>query len=229
MKNINVSSETLARQGMLIALVGPTGGGKTTFTRRLLEEQGEDNRLMLSVSITTRDSRPNEIDGESYFFVSRQEFEKKVENQELFEWEEVHGNLYGTPRKTIESALDGVCDLLLDIDIKGALSLKKQLPQNTLIVFIMPPSLDIQKARLLGRGPMNEDELKRRLETANREYQLLLSSSKEWPEIDYLVLNNDAEDTFSSLRSILSAEKLRFSRIKKDAVKELCIIMGGSK
>jgi len=223
-----VDISRLARQGMLIAMVGPTGGGKTTFAKRLLMEEGGAEELRLSISATTREPRPYEVDGESYFFVSEQEFKERIKNDELFEWEEVHGNLYGTPRKTIEDTLEGVNDLLLDIDIKGALNLKKQLPQNTLIVFIMPPSLEVQKSRLLKRAPMKQDELRKRLETANKEYQQLLSSSKEYPEIDYLVLNSDAEETFISLKSILAAERLRFSRIKKEVVKDLCRIMGGN-
>ena len=212
----------LKRTGMLLCMIGPAGGGKTTFTQRLLAHQHDS--LHLSVSVTTRTARPNERDGSSYFFVTRPEFEAKIQRGEFFEWEEIHGNHYGTLKATVDQALSGNSDLLLDIDIKGALRFKKALPLNTVVVFLVPPSVAILKSRLQARGSITPTELATRLGTAEREYRTLLELADQPGAVDYFVVNDVAEETYQTLQAIVSAERVRLIRLSKDDVRSICTL-----
>ncbi|MBN8548178.1 MAG: guanylate kinase [Deltaproteobacteria bacterium] len=212
----------LQRTGMLFCMIGPAGGGKTTFTQRLLSEQHDSTHL--SVSVTTRTARPSERDGSSYFFVTPEQFEARIQQGDFFEWEEIHGHRYGTLKTTVDRALAGHSDLLLDIDIRGALRFKKVLPLNTVVVFLVPPSVSILKARLIARGSISPTELATRLATAEREYKTLLELADQPGAVDYFVVNDEAEETYRNLQSILTAERSRLIRISKDQVRSICTL-----
>lgn len=212
----------LKRSGMLLCMIGPAGGGKTTFTERLLADQRDSMRL--SISVTTRKPRERERDGSSYFFVAAQEFESRIGRGEFFEWEEIHGNRYGTLKATVDEALSGNTDLLLDIDIKGALRFKKALPLNTVVVFLVPPSVTVLKSRLESRGSISPSELATRLATAEREYTTLLELADRPGAVDYFVVNDVAEETYRTLRAIVDAERVRLIRLSKDGVRAICTL-----
>lgn len=215
---------TVARRGMLFCLVGPAGGGKTSFCRKLEEAYGASVRC--SVSVTSRPARPDEIKGKSYVFVTRADFERLVRDGEFFEWEENHGNYYGTLRSTVEETLRGGIDLLLTIDIRGALNFKKSFPQNTVITFIVPPSTAALRERLRGRGEISDLEFRTRLATATREYRELLDSAGS-DQIDYLLVNDSFDVAFAGLRAILDAERHRLVRISAADLARLGDFSGG--
>jgi guanylate kinase len=205
---------------MLLCLIGPAGGGKTTFCDRLLAHYGSS--MELSVSVTTRAPRPNEINGKSYHFVTAADFAARVEKGEFYEWEEIHGNRYGTLRQSVDHALSGNRDLLLDVDIKGALNFKKALPNNTIVVFLVPPSIGVLRTRLQGRGAISQTELDTRMKTAEREYRQLLELADKPGAVDYFVVNDVAETTYQALEAIVIAERARLIRLAKEDVKAIC-------
>ncbi len=209
----------VAKEGIVLCLVGPAGSGKTSLGADLIELHPKS--IKYSISATTRAPREGEVDGTHYHFLSRDSFVKSKELGEFFETEEVHGNLYGTFRKAVEETLASGGDLLLDIDIKGALVFKHKLPRNTVIVFLSPPTKQIMVERIQGRGAMSEAELSRRLETANAEFARFFEHSKFGGTIDYLVVNSERDEALDRLSSILVAERLRASRIALDAKKAL--------
>ena len=208
------------RQGILFSVVGPAAGGKTTLCRRLLDHFG--STLNYSVSVTSRPKRPGEIEGKSYHFVSRAEFERHIKQGDLFEWEEVHGNLYGTLRNVLMDAVSTGQDLLLAIEVRGALAVKQKLPQNAVNIFVVPPSYAELKARLLGRGAIAEEDFKRRIQTARQEYQTLLEQMAGPNGFDYFVLNDDLERAVELLKAIVTAERARLSRLSAADVKSIC-------
>lgn len=209
-----------AGRGMLHCFVGPTGGGKTTVSQTLVKTCPE--RYTFSISVTTRLPRPNEVPGESYHFIGRTEFEQRVRDGLFFEWEEVHGNLYGTLRKTLDEAFRSSRDLLLDVDIKGALKFKCAFPQHALIYFLLPPSFEVLRARLLARGPVGRAELERRFLTARREYQTLLSLAREPGRVDYVIVNDLFDQTVQTVEAIILAEQARAFRISEKDLQGLC-------
>lgn len=215
------AGDVARRTGILMCLVGPAGSGKSSLAQRLmmLEKTG----MRKSVSVTSRPPRPGEIDGTSYHFVDRDQFERRVKQGEFFEWEEVHGNLYGQLRQPLERAISEAVDVLLDIDIRGAISVKKAFPGNAVVVFLVPPSAAVLKERLLARGAISEAELKRRLETAIGEYSRLLSVWREGSNyVDFLVVNDQFDGTVDALHSILKSERCRLSRLDRVQVGALC-------
>lgn len=209
----------IKREGVLFCFIGPSGGGKTTLVSRLLEDYTD---LSLSISATTRAPREGEVNGESYVFLSRSEFEKKIKAGEFFEWEEIHQQLYGSFRSTITSAIDGGRDLLLDIDIKGALTFKKHFPRNIVIVFVLPPDPETLVERITRRSGLGEEELARRLETARQEYLLLLDIAEVPGQVDYFVINDDLRHTYEHICKIVDAERTRLHRMDLQYLHELC-------
>lgn len=212
----------LEREGILFCLVGPTGSGKSTLAQSLLRRWPES--LRLSISATTRQPREGEQDGTHYHFLSREEFEMKRDAGDFFEWEEVHGNYYGTLRKTLEEAITGGMDLILDIDIRGTLSMWKQYPYNTVGVFFLPPSFEEMKRRVLERASLDEATLRKRFETARFEYETLLSMKREPGGIDFVIVNDDLSKATESLFAIVLSERHRRNRIERSSLEHFCVI-----
>ncbi|MCB0318408.1 MAG: guanylate kinase [Bdellovibrionales bacterium] len=208
------------RQGMILALIGPAGSGKTTLAECLNEKFPSD--VSLSISYTSREKRTGELDGEDYFFVSREDFQQMVDAGEFFEHEEVHGNFYGTPKRNVEDAISSGRDLILDIDIKGALNFKQMYPDNTVIVFIAVPSFELLSSRLRSRGYISESEFKKRVETTKLEYDKILELHNEKSGIDYVLVNDDKIKAEESLIEIRNAEMNRFERINSSIIKQFC-------
>lgn len=212
----------LIRKGILFVLVGPTGCGKSTFCSRLVRDYPES--LQYSVSATTRPPRAGEVQGTSYHFMARQEFEERDSRGEFFETEETHGQRYGTLRANLENGISSGKDLLFQIDIRGALNFKKHFPFNTVTIFIIPPSFRELKERLRGRGTVDPAELQRRFATAREEYESLLRLNGELGKIDYLVVNSELDEAYSTIRSIVLAERSRYHRIDRVSVEQFCEI-----
>lgn len=210
----------LARKGILFVLMGPTGSGKSTFCDRLVHEFPE--ALQYSISATSRPPRANEATGRSYHFMSRDEFIVRRERGEFFEWEEIHGNLYGTLQESLIKGIESGKDLLFQIDVRGAINFKRQFPDNTVTVFIVPPSFAELQRRLQARGTVDPSELQRRFATTTNEYQALLRLHGDSSTIDYLVVNRELEFTYDQLRAVVLAERARYLRIDKESVEQFC-------
>jgi len=190
------------RRGLMLVLSSPSGAGKSTIARLLLEQ--EDN-LELSISVTTRPRRSSEVHGVHYNFLEPKQFEKMKEHDELLEWAEVHGNYYATPRGPVEEAIQNGRDILFDIDIQGTFQLYEKMREDVVSVFILPPSIAEMKSRLHRRAEDTEDVIPKRLETA-------VGEMKHWSEYDYVVVNDDLERALGNVRAILRAERLKQKR-----------------
>ena len=184
-------------KGLLIVISGPAGVGKGTVIKKLLEKED----YVYSVSVTTRKPRPGEADGVSYYFVGKEEFQKKINTGEMLEYAEYVGNFYGTPRSFVTRMLDQGKNVVLEIDTAGALQIKRQMP-DALLVFISPPSMEDLEQRLRGRGTEDEASIEKRLDPAKKELALI-------SKYDYVVINDDNEweKTANEIESIVSAEK----------------------
>lgn len=202
-----MSKVILNSDSLLICLVGISGSGKSTIADALIKA---DSRLELSVSATSRVKRENEIEGVDYHFLSIKEFQSKIADDQLFEWEQVHNNYYGTLCKTLNDISISRKDLILDIDIKGAINFQKHFAQNTVLVFITPPSMQELLLRLNKRQQMSATELKTRLETALSELNIFESA---FSSFDYLLVNENFEDSLNALKGIIQAERLKLDRI----------------
>ncbi|NDV86986.1 guanylate kinase [Aurantimonas aggregata] len=192
----------IARRGLMLVLSSPSGAGKSTIARTLLDS---DPLFMLSVSVTTRKRRASEIDGVHYHFIEREAFHQMREGGALLEWAEVHGNLYGTPRVAAEKAMQDGRDMLFDIDYQGALQLQRQAKADIVSIFILPPSMAELKTRLLRRAEDSGETIAVRLKNARVEIA-------RWRDYDYVVINDDLDRAFSAVRSIINAERLRRDR-----------------
>lgn len=189
------------RRGVLLVLSSPSGAGKTTLSRLLLE----DGHLGLSISVTTRDPRPSEVDGIHYHFISKKDFKQKRDNDELIEWAEVHGHYYGTLRKTVDEALAAGQDMLFDIDYQGARQLQKKMPDDVVSIFILPPSMKELKSRLNRRAEDSDDVIDLRLHNARGEIE-------HWTSYDYVIINENIEQSFSLIKAIHLAEAMKRNR-----------------
>jgi len=193
----------LPRRGVMLVLSSPSGAGKSSITRALVQEERE--RLFLSVSVTTRLKRSSEVDGIHYYFIDPARFARMREGGELLEWAEVHGNLYATPRAAVEAALAKGRDVLFDIDWQGTQQLVAAMPEDVVTVFILPPSMKELQARLERRAEDDQRVIANRLANA-------ASEMNHWTEYDYIVINDDLERALNAVRSVLTAERLRRSR-----------------
>jgi guanylate kinase len=198
----NPATTPIKRRGLMLVLSSPSGAGKSTIARTLLEN---DPELSLSVSVTTRKRRASEIEGVHYHFVSKREFERLRDSDALLEWAEVHGNCYGTPRQPAEEAMTEGRDMLFDIDWQGALQLQEKMPADVVSIFILPPSVKELRARLHRRAEDSSEVIETRLANARDEIQ-------HWRDYDYIVVNDDLDRAFSAVRAIVQAERLRRDR-----------------
>ncbi|MBI5397815.1 MAG: guanylate kinase [Verrucomicrobia bacterium] len=196
------------KEGLLIVLSAPSGGGKTTLCERLM---AADANVVRSVSCTTRAPRVGEVDGESYVFLSREEFEKRIARDEFLEYALVHGNYYGTLEKTVEDLLAKGHDVVLTIDVQGAEIVRKIAAKEACIdqalveVFLMPPSIEVLEKRLRKRNTDDDATIARRLDEARREMP-------HWNKYDYVIVSGTPEEDHRRLAAILEAERLRTTR-----------------
>ncbi len=188
------------RRGLMLILSSPSGAGKTTLTRMLLQRQEID--LTLSVSVTTRPRRLSEVDGVHYHFIAPDRFREMRDSGALLEWAEVHGNFYGTPKGPVDLLLQDGRDVLFDIDYQGTEQIKSRARSDVATVFILPPSMRELRARLERRAEDKPDVIARRLEAARNEIT-------RWTLYDYVLINDDLQRTLGEVVSILAAERLR--------------------
>ena len=198
----HLANDTVRRRGLMFVLSSPSGAGKTTLTRLLREQEPS---LSLSISVTTRGRRPSEVEGVHYYFISEPEYLSMQARGDLLESAEVHGNHYGSPRREVERALEAGKDILFDIDYQGTRQLVANAPDDVVSVFILPPSMTELRARLERRAEDSQDVIEKRLENARKEIL-------RWSEYSYVLVNDDLDRTFSRLRIILAAERLKRER-----------------
>jgi guanylate kinase len=190
------------RRGLMFVLSSPSGAGKTTLSRKLMEEV---DGLQMSVSATTRTPRPGEVEGKDYYFVDQKRFDEMVANGDLLEWAPVFGKKYGTPRLPVEKALSEGRDVLFDIDWQGTQQLREKAGTDVVSVFILPPSAADLEKRLHTRAQDSEEVIRGRMDRASHEMS-------HWAEYDYIVINHNVDDAFAEVRSILRAERLKRAR-----------------
>ncbi|OLB70761.1 MAG: guanylate kinase [Alphaproteobacteria bacterium 13_2_20CM_2_64_7] len=192
----------IARRGLMLVLSSPSGAGKTTLSRKLLEV---DPGVELSVSVTTRKQRPGEIDGRDYHFIDAARFDAMVKGGELLEWAQVFGHRYGTPRAPVEAALASGHDVLFDIDWQGTQQLREKADHDLVSIFVLPPSMADLERRLRRRAQDPDEAIRARMATAADEMS-------HWAEYDYVVINTDVDRTFREVQTILAAERLKRER-----------------
>jgi guanylate kinase len=190
------------RRGLMFVLSSPSGAGKTTLSRLLMERTPD---MRMSVSVTTRPKRPGEVEGRDYLFVDKARFSAMEKDGELLEWATVFGNLYGTPRKPVEQALAGGHDVLFDIDWQGTQQLRQRARSDVVSVFLLPPSAEALEARLHSRAQDSDEVIRGRMSRASHEMS-------HWAEYDYVVVNSDLDEAYGKIESILQVERLRRER-----------------
>ena len=192
----------IPRRGLLLVMSSPSGAGKTTLSRKLL---AADSNITMSVSVTTRKPRPGEVDGKDYSFISQERFTAMVEKKELLEWANVFGNSYGTPRAPVEEALGAGRDVLFDIDWQGTQQLAENMKDDLVRLFILPPTADTLRERLIKRAQDSSAVIAKRMAEASHEIS-------HWPEYDYIIVNDEVEESHRMVVAILTAERLRRHR-----------------
>lgn len=188
-------------EGLLIILSGPSGAGKGTVCDALMKHKAD---LVLSVSCTTREIRPGEFEGVDYYYITKQEFEVLIENKEFLEYASVYSNMYGTPKSFVMEKLNEGRDVLLEIDVQGALKVKKNFPDGVFL-FLVPPSMEALEKRIRGRATETEEQISMRLGKAAGEMHKM-------KEYDYVIVNDDVDKVVRSIECIINAEKLRVNR-----------------
>lgn len=196
------STSQLPRRGLMFILSSPSGTGKTTIARKLLAEV---DGLGLSVSVTTRPKRPGEVDGKDYIFVDQARFDTMVEDGEFLEWAVVFGNSYGTPKAQIKAGLKAGEDFLFDIDWQGTQQLYQRMEVDVVRVFLLPPSIGELEHRLRSRGTDSEEVIQGRMDRARFEIS-------HWDGYDYVVINDDIEECYHKVLTILEAERMKRAR-----------------
>ncbi len=196
------TTTSIARRGLLFVMSSPSGAGKTTLSRKLL---AADKNITMSVSVTTRSPRPGEVDGKDYYFITKDRFAQMRDRNELLEWAEVFGNFYGTPRKPVEEALSKGRDVLFDIDWQGTQQLAQAMEDDLVRLFILPPSSNELQNRLINRAQDSSSVVAKRMAEASREIS-------HWPEYDYVIVNDNIEESHTQVMAVLSAERLRRRR-----------------
>lgn len=197
------------RNGLLIVISGPSGVGKGTVCKRLLND---NDRIHLSISATTREARAGEIDKVSYFFIDKPKFETMIENEEFLEYAYVHGNYYGTPKDYVLDKIEKGNDVLLEIDIQGALKVKEIYPDGVFI-FILPPSMEELKKRIINRGTEDNDTIEKRFMAAYKEIEYVF-------KYDYAIFNDEIELAVKRIESIIDAERYKVNR-QIDIIKDI--------
>jgi guanylate kinase len=194
-----------SRRGMILILSSPSGAGKTTLTRMLMQDKALD--LTLSVSVTTRPRRSSEVDGIHYRFIDRREFERMNKGGDLLESAEVHGNFYGTPREPVERVLAQGRDMLFDVDWQGARQMRERLGEDVVSVFVLPPSMRELRARLERRAEDSPTSIGARLDNAKKEIE-------RWRNYQYVIVNDDLQRGYRDVVAIVTAERLRCARVE---------------
>jgi guanylate kinase len=194
--------ETIKRRGLMLVLSSPSGAGKTTISREILKREPA---MTLSISATTRQPRPGEVEGKDYFFVTAERFSQMVGEDAFLEHARVFENRYGTPRAPVEAALSEGRDVLFDIDWQGTQQLRESARDDLVSVFILPPSMASLEERLRSRAQDSEEVVQQRMAKAADEMS-------HWPEYDYIVVNRDIEESVARVTAILNAERLRRDR-----------------
>jgi guanylate kinase len=194
--------DMIARRGLMLVLSSPSGAGKTTLSRKLLEA---DPMVDLSISVTTRKQRPGELAGEHYHFVDQANFDRMVASAELLEWAQVFGNGYGTPRAPVEAALAHGRDVLFDIDWQGTQQLREKARGDLVSVFVLPPSIPELERRLHRRAQDTDEVIRARMAK-------VFDELSHWAEYDYVVINNAIDRAFTDVQAILAAERLKRER-----------------
>jgi guanylate kinase len=180
-------------RGRLIVISAPSGCGKTTIAKAILAKHPE---MLFSVSATTRPMRNGEVNGKDYFFLTKQEFEARIKDGGLVEWEEIYGNYYGTLKSEIHNALDNGCSMMFDVDVKGALSIRRNFPKDSVLVFIEPPGMEVLIERLKNRKTENAETLKRRLDRVPMELD-------QGAQFDFKVVNDDLDTAIAQVDEIV--------------------------
>ncbi|MBB4007465.1 guanylate kinase [Allorhizobium taibaishanense] len=193
---------TIARRGLMLVISSPSGAGKSTISRTLMDI---DKQIGMSVSVTTRQRRGSEIEGVHYHFISQREFERLRASDALLEWAEVHGNFYGTPREPVEVAMSEGRDMLFDIDWQGAQQLQEKMAADVVSIFILPPTMTELQSRLHRRAEDSQAVIQTRLNNSRSEIE-------HWREYDYVIVNDDLNSAFDAVQSIVKAERLRRDR-----------------
>ncbi|MEN3146596.1 guanylate kinase [Neorhizobium sp. IRAMC:178] len=192
----------IARRGLMLVLSSPSGAGKSTIARNLLDA---DRSLEISISVTTRAKRPSEIADKHYHFITVPQFEKMRDAGDLLEWAEVHGNFYGTPREPVEQAMSEGRDMLFDIDWQGARQLQEKMAADVVSIFVLPPTMTELQSRLHRRAEDSEEVIRTRLLNSRAEIE-------HWREYDYVIVNDDLDEAFGHVSCIVNAERIRRDR-----------------
>jgi guanylate kinase len=196
-----MTDKGIKNKGTLVVLSSPSGGGKTTVCQRILKKHKD---YIYSVSATTREKRKGEKQGRHYFFLSEEEFKRRIKNEEFVEWAWVHGKRYGTLKRFVTKAKKQGKAALFVLDVQGGMAFKRKYPESVLI-FILPPSFEELKRRLTHRGTENKEEMKGRLNTALKEI-------KFWSKYDYVVVNKNLNQTVNTVGKIIEAERLKSAK-----------------